>query len=151
MMKITMTLEVSPEQAETIAKLLCEESCGAATPADTLNKAVQPTQPQAIAPTPAQNIPANIQAQGTPVQSIPVQQTMPIQQGQVNPVNAIPTQVQQYSVQDLCMAARPLMEAGKGDLLHALLAEFDVAAVAAIPENRRAEFAARLRTMGGQI
>jgi hypothetical protein len=44
------------------------------------------------------------------------------------------------------------MEAGKQSKLHELLAEFGATAgINSIPENRRAEFAARLREMGGQI
>jgi hypothetical protein len=60
-------------------------------------------------------------------------------------------QPQTYSVQDLGLAARPLMENGRQQELIALLAEFGVQSVAAIPENRRADFAARLRALGGQI
>lgn len=65
----------------------------------------------------------------------------------------MPTQTapQTYSVQDLGLAARPLMENGRQQELIALLAEFGVQSVAAIPENRRADFAARLRALGGQI
>lgn len=65
----------------------------------------------------------------------------------------MPTQTapQTYSVQDLGLAARPLMENGRQQELIALLGEFGVQSVAAIPENRRADFAARLRALGGQI
>lgn len=64
----------------------------------------------------------------------------------------IPTQVRAYSVNDLAIACRPLMEAGKQPELQALLAEFGApAGLASVPENRRAEFAGRLRQMGGQI
>lgn len=61
------------------------------------------------------------------------------------------TAPQTYSVTDLGLAARPLMENGRQQELIALLAEFGVQSVAAIPENRRADFAARLRALGGQI
>ena len=75
-------------------------------------------------------------------------QTPPVQQAPV----AMPTaQPQTYSVQDLGLAARPLMENGRQQELIALLAEFGVPSVAAIPEDRRADFAARLRALGGQI
>jgi hypothetical protein len=60
-------------------------------------------------------------------------------------------QPQTYSVQDLGLAARPLMENGRQQELIALLTEFGVPSVAHIPENRRADFAARLRSLGGQI
>ena len=61
------------------------------------------------------------------------------------------TAPQTYTVQQLGQAARPLMENGRQPELIALLAEFGVQSVAALPENRRADFAARLRAMGGLI
>ena len=75
----------------------------------------------------------------------------PVQRQEPLPTS-IPTQVQTYSVNDLAIACRPLMEAGKQPELQALLAEFGApAGLASVPENRRAEFAGRLRQMGGQI
>lgn len=66
---------------------------------------------------------------------------------------AVPAQTapQTYTGQQLGQAARPLMENGRQQELIALLAEFGVQSVAALPENRRADFAARLRAMGGLI
>lgn len=61
------------------------------------------------------------------------------------------TAPQTYTVQQLGQAARPLMENGRQPELIGLLAEFGVQSVAALPENRRADFAARLRAMGGLI
>ena len=61
------------------------------------------------------------------------------------------TASQTYTVQQLGQAARPLMENGRQPELIGLLAEFGVQSVAALPENRRADFAARLRAMGGLI
>ena len=61
------------------------------------------------------------------------------------------TAPQTYTVQQLGQAARPLMENGRQQELIGLLAEFGVQSVAALPENRRADFAARLRAMGGLI
>ena len=65
----------------------------------------------------------------------------------------LPTQTapQTYTVQQLGQAARPLMENGRQQELIGLLAEFGVQSVTALPENRRADFAARLRAMGGLI
>ena len=65
----------------------------------------------------------------------------------------LPTQTapQTYTVQQLGQAARPLMENGRQQELIGLLAEFGVQSVAALPENRRADFAVRLRAMGGLI
>lgn len=66
---------------------------------------------------------------------------------------AVPAQTapQTYTAQQLGQAARPLMENGRQQELITLLAEFGVQSVAALPENRRADFAARLRAMGGLI
>jgi hypothetical protein len=93
------------------------------------------------------------QAQPTPA---PMPQAQPMAQPVAVPVQTpapMPTQTapQTYSVTDLGLAARPLMENGRQQELIALLTEFGVPSVAAIPENRRADFAARLRALGGQI
>lgn len=61
------------------------------------------------------------------------------------------TAPQTYTVQQLGLAARPLMEQGRQPELIALLTEFGVQSVAAIPKERTGEFAARLRALGGQI
>lgn len=121
-MEITMTLTVTPEQAAAIAGLLAGSK--------PLNPPAPPLQSEPL-PTASS-------------QPVPVQQE-PLPTG-------IPTQVRAYSVNDLAIACRPLMEAGKQPELQALLAEFGApAGLASVPENRRAEFAGRLRQMGGQI
>lgn len=78
--------------------------------------------------------------------SVPVQTPAPVPA-------AVPAQTapQTYTVQQLGQAARPLMENGRQQELIGLLTEFGVQSVAALPENRRADFAARLRAMGGLI
>lgn len=65
----------------------------------------------------------------------------------------LPTQTapRAYTVQELGLAARPLVEMGRQQELMALLSEFGAPSVAELPESQRAAFAARLRTMGGQI
>lgn len=72
-------------------------------------------------------------------------------QAQPTPAPMPTAQPQTYTVEQLGLAARPLMENGRQQELIALLAEFGVPSVAAIPEDRRADFAARLRALGGQI
>ncbi|WP_370785114.1 hypothetical protein [Ruminococcus callidus] len=127
-MEITMTLTVTPEQAAAIAGLLAG------------SKPLNPPAPVA-APQPAA-VPAPT--------AVPVNTAVPVQQEPLP--TGIPTQVRAYSVNDLAIACRPLMEAGKQPELQALLAEFGApAGLASVPENRRAEFAGRLRQMGGQI
>lgn len=123
-MEITMTLTVTPEQAAAIAGLLAG------------SKPLNPPAPP-------------LQSEPLPT-AVPVSAAVPVQQEPLP--TGIPTQVRAYSVNDLAIACRPLMEAGKQPELQALLAEFGApAGLASVPENRRAEFAGRLRQMGGQI
>jgi hypothetical protein len=142
-MQATITLTLTQEQLLTL-----------------LNAA--PAQAQTAAPTPtlarmfAQPVAAPM-PQAQPMQTpapMPQAQPTPAQMPQVQPTPApMPTQTapQTYSVTDLGLAARPLMENGRQQELIALIAEFGVPSIAAIPENRRTEFAARLRSLGGQI
>ena len=86
--------------------------------------------------------------------SIPAAAPAPVPVQTPAPVPAaVPAQAapQTYTVQQLGQAARPLMENGRQQELIGLLTEFGVQSVAALPENRRADFAARLRAMGGLI
>lgn len=135
-MEITMTLTVTPEQAAAIAGLLEGSKL--------LNPSAPPLQSEPL-PT-ASSQPAAVPAPT----AVPVNTAVPVQQEPLP--TGIPTQVRAYSVNDLAIACRPLMEAGKQPELQALLAEFGApAGLASVPENRRAEFAGRLRQMGGQI
>lgn len=128
-MEITMTLTVTPEQAAKIISLL-EDSKPMKLPAPA-------DAPQLL------TVPNPTAAPVTNFESVQRQESLP---------TAIPTQVRAYSVNDLAIACRPLMEAGKQPELQALLAEFGASAgLASVPENRLAEFAGRLRQMGGQI
>lgn len=172
-MKLTMTLTVTPEQAAAIANLLADTEL--ANPAVQAMWSDTPALAPAAAPIPAaapQQNPTAPQTMPTaaPAQQPPASAAMPVStaapttaaasvapsdapvQQQTPPTAGIPTQVRTYSVNDLAIACRPLMEAGKQTELQALLAEFGApAGLASVPENRRAEFAGRLRQMGGQI
>lgn len=144
-MEITMTLTVTPEQAAAIADLLAGNK-PTNQPTQSLQSTPLPTAPSQPAPVAApQPMTAPVPAATTVNTAAPVLRQEPLPTG-------IPTQVQTYSVNDLAIACRPLMEAGKQPELQALLAEFGApAGLASVPENRRAEFAGRLRQMGGQI
>lgn len=172
-MELTLTLTVTPEQAAAIANLLADT--------DPANRTVQAMRSNTPAPAPAAApIPAAIPQQNAtspqtmpaaaPVQPSQASAAMPVSTAAPTPAAApvapsdapvqqtqppaagIPTQVRTYSVNDLAIACRPLMEAGKQPELQALLTEFGApAGLASVPENRRAEFAGRLRQMGGQI
>lgn len=137
-MEITMTLTVTPEQAAAIAGLLAGSK--------PLNLPAPPLQSEPLPAPVAAPQPAAVPAPT----AVPVNTAVPVQQEPLP--TGIPTQVRAYSVNDLAIACRPLMEAGKQPELQALLAEFGApAGLASVPENRRAEFAGRLRQMGGQI
>ncbi len=101
-------------------------------------------QPPAPQPTPAP------MPQQTPMPTVP-QAQIPAAQPMQTPAPMPTAQPQTYTVEQLGLAARPLVESGRREELVALLAEFGVPSVAAIPEDKRADFAARLRALGGQI
>lgn len=143
-MTATLTLnDLTIEQASAVLTLLEEMKNCTITP-EQAREGVPLPDPPAPAPvqpapipttTPAPVQPAVIPAAPAPIPTaIPAQTTAPV-----------------YTVQQLGQAARPLMEQGRQQELVNLLAEFGVQSVAALPENRRADFAARLRTMGGLI
>ena len=75
----------------------------------------------------------------------PVQQTFaPVQQ----PVQtAAPT----YTLDELSMAAAPLMDAGRQQELMDLVARFGIVSLPELPPERFGEFATALRAMGAQI
>ena len=131
-MTATLTLnELTIEQASAVLTLLDETKNCTITPEEARN-GVELFPAPAPAPAPA------------PVQTaaIPAAAPAPL------PAQTAP---QTYTVQQLGQAARPLMENGRQQELIGLLTEFGVQSVAALPENRRADFAARLRAMGGLI
>lgn len=167
----TLTLTLTQEQLPALLSLLSAAPAQTATPAmqqppnpNFVSAGQIPAQqtptpmPQAIPQQnqiPVQQMQPMAMPQAVPQQAQPIpmpQQAQPIPAQQMQPT-AIPQQTapQTYSVQDLSLAARPLMESGRQQELIGLLAEFGVQSVAAIPENRRAEFASRLRALGGQI
>ena len=131
-MTATLTLnDLTIEQASAVLTLLDEMKNCTITPEEARN-GVELFPAPAPAPAPA------------PVQTaaIPAAAPAPL------PAQTAP---QTYTVQQLGQAARPLMENGRQQELIGLLTEFGVQSVAALPENRRADFAARLRAMGGLI
>lgn len=130
-MTATLTLnDLTIEQASAVLTLLEEMK----------NCAITPEQAQEGVPLPDPPAPAPVQPAVIPAAPAPIPTAIPAQ-----------TTAPVYTVQQLGQAARPLMEQGRQQELVNLLAEFGVQSVAALPENRRADFAARLRTMGGLI
>ena len=143
---IQVTLTLTPEQLPALMALLNAQTSPAPMHQQPTATSAQRQSPQPMPMQPQQSIQQNPMPTAPP--PVMPTQTPPVQQAPV----AMPTaQPQTYSVQDLGLAARPLMENGRQQELIALLAEFGVPSVAAIPEDRRADFAARLRALGGQI
>lgn len=150
----TITLTLTTEQLLSLlnaAPAQVQTTAPAPTPQPTPAQMFPPMQ---IAPMPVQPTAAPMPMQTTPQTPPPVMpaQAPPQAQPMQQTPTAMPTaQPQTYSVQELGLAARPLMENGRRQELIALIAEFGAPSIAAIPENRRTEFAARLRALGGQI
>jgi hypothetical protein len=144
-MTATLTLnELTIEQASAVLTLLDEMKNCTITPEEARNGVELFPAP---APAPA---PAPVQTAAIPTTTPAPVQTAAIPAAAPAPLPA-QTAPQTYTVQQLGQAARPLMENGRQQELIGLLAEFGVQSVAALPENRRADFAARLRAMGGLI
>ncbi len=93
--------------------------------------------------------------QGLPVQIEPVQQ-QPVQQAQPaqpvqQPATSVPTAAHVYNLEQLAVAATPLIDAGRQHELVALLAQFGVQALTQLPKERYGEFATALRQLGAKI
>lgn len=148
--QVTITLTLTREQ---LLSLLGNAPAVSAAPAAALPSATTatPAAPlSAPAPQPSMvSAPSQLAAPPAQVQAPP---PLPAVQPMQTPVQ-MPAQTapQTYTVQQLGLAARPLMEQGRQQELLALMAEFGVPSIAALPEGSRADFAARLRAMGGQI
>lgn len=104
--------------------------------------------PGAPAQQTAQQAFASAQQTTSPAQQ-PVQQTFaPVQPAAADPVQtAAPT----YTLDELCMAAAPLMDAGRQQELMDLVARFGIVSLPELPPERFGEFATALRAMGAQI
>lgn len=149
--QVTITLTLTREQ---LLSLLGNAPAVSAAPAAALPSATTATSAAAplSAPAPQPSMvsaPSQLAAPPAQVQAPP---PLPAVQPMQTPVQ-MPAQTapQTYTVQQLGLAARPLMEQGRQQELLALMAEFGVPSIAALPEGSRADFAARLRAMGGQI
>jgi hypothetical protein len=124
----------------------------------------QPAQTVTTAPTPPVQVvtPAQQQpgywpqgtADGKIIQApMPSSNTLPAPPVYSAPVQAPPlqTSVPQYTVEQLGVAAMPLMDAGRQGELLQLLAHFGVQSVQELPKERYAEFAMALRQLGAKI
>ncbi len=153
-------------QATITLTLTREQLMALLTSAPNVQTAVQMPEPVQVAPLPQMPVqtppmpemPPQMPTQQTPPQ-MPVQTPpqMPVQTPPQMPVQQTPPvqmpvqQTQTYTVEQIGRAARPLVEGGRQQELVALLAEFGVVSVAALPEEARAAFVQRIRAMGAQI
>lgn len=112
-----------------------------------------PIQPQIQQPMPQMQPAAMPQMQQpiqqAPIQSIPTTPAQPLLMPQQQ--MAVPTQVQAYTMDQLAVAATQLMDAGKRNDLIALLGQFGVPALTALPKDQYGAFATALRGMGAKI
>lgn len=93
---------------------------------------------QAITPPVMQN-PVPMQQMQAPVMQNPISTTAPTAQPAV------------YTLEQLSLAAAPLMDAGKTDVLVALMQSFGVQTLQQLPQERYNDFAVAIRGMGAQI
>ncbi len=119
--------------------------------------AMFPAQPQAGTPAPTvapiQATPATIPTAGTAAAPAPT--AAPV----VNPTPvpapvipaAVPTTVQEYTIDQLAVAATQLMDAGKRTELVGLLSTFGVQALTSLPKEQFGNFATKLRELGARI
>lgn len=156
-MTIAMTIEVSPEQAVKIAELLSDSTpITASAPVSATAPAPQQIQYQTFNPT--QTAPTIPVTQLAPTQQVaptqPQQQQAAIQQ-------PIPTAVKKYTMDELSLASRPIVEAGRQAELIAFLQSFtftdangavrNVQSLRDLPESSYNDFANGIRQMGGRI
>jgi hypothetical protein len=93
---------------------------------------------QAITPPVMQN-PVTLQQMQTPVMQNPIPTAAPTAQPAV------------YTLEQLSLAAAPLMDAGKTDVLVALMQSLGVQTLQQLPQERYNDFAVAIRGMGAQI
>jgi len=82
----------------------------------------------------------------------PVTPTVPTAAVPTAPVTpTVPTSAPSFTLDDITKAGVSLMDMGKQGELQALLAEFGVVALPALPQDKYGEFANRLRALGAKI
>lgn len=168
---ITMTIEVSPEQAIEIAKILGVEKAPA--PVQTAPAVpVIPVQQAPTAPPVAQTpVAVPVQAPAAVAPTVPTQTPLPAQTvpapaptvpAPVTPVSApVPTAAKEYTMDELSLASRPIVEANRQQELLDLLHSFtftdangvvkNVQSIRDLPKELYPAFANGIRQLGGRI
>lgn len=93
---------------------------------------------------------APTQAMQSPAPTAPMQMPVPGMQSPI-PTAAPTAQPAVYTLEQLSLAAAPLMDAGKTDALVALMQSFGVQALQQLPQEKYNDFAVAIRGMGAQI
>jgi hypothetical protein len=127
-----------------------------AVPAETTVSTVQPATPfQQSAPTvvptaqPAQQQPQF--GQQPQYGQVPTQQPVLAQQPPAVPMGAVPTTTPAYTLDQLGVAAQPVMDAGKGPELVGWLQQHGAGGLTQLNPNLYGEFATFLRSLGGRV
>lgn len=151
---ITMTIEVSPEQAIEIAKILGAENIPVPAPAAPVIPVQVPTAP------PVAQAPVAVPVQpAAPVQApTPV---IPVQPAAAPVQTPLPVASREYTMDELALASRPICEAGRQAELLNLLHSFTYADAAGntqpvqsiqqLPKESYPAFANGIRALGGKI
>lgn len=167
-MSITMTIEVTPEQAVRIAGILKESALDPvkqlvppqnpiAPPVPQHTVSPAPAVPVAPAPIPAA-MPSTVPVQQPAPTAIPAPTAMPVA---APAMPAPPTAVKKYTADELSLASRPVVEAGRQRELLNLLHSFtitdasgvtrNVQNIRELPEELYPAFANGIRQLGGKI
>jgi len=157
-MSITMTIEVSPEQAIRIAEILSKTT--ASVQMTNLPPVQAPEITQAPAPVPVQPAAPTVPVQTVPpAPPAPAPASIPVQQPAAPA--AVPTAVKQYTPDELSIASRPIVEAGRQQELLDLLHSFtytdangvvrNVQSIRDMPKELYPAFANGIRQLGGKI
>lgn len=160
-MKLTLTFD-SVEEMEAFCRDLAGKKCTVGAESAVVNAATSVQAPMStqmvvqapIAQPVQQSAMTGTAPMGMPVAQQPIQQ-VPVQQpAMAAPVqNVVPTTAvaQEFSYDQLAVAAAGLMNAGKGAQLHAILQQFGVQAMTELPKERYGEFATAIRAEGAVI
>lgn len=167
-MSIKMTVEVSPEQAVRIAEILGDtgifQSAPTVAPTAVPDISAVPTAPAAVSSLPTAAVSTAIPTAASVVPVIPpAVPVVPAAQPAAVPTvpTAAPTSVRKYTADELSIASRPIVEAGRQQELLDLLHSFtftdangvtrNVQNIREMPEELFPAFANGIRQLGGRI
>lgn len=171
-MSITMTIEVTPEQAVRIAEILKEPASVQTRPTVPAAPAAmpQPAQQPVVSPAPVVPVQSPVAPAPAPAvmpsavptgQPIPTAAPVPSVQPAAPAMAAPPTTARKYTMDELSLASRPLVEAGRQQELLSLLHSFtytdpngvtrNVVNLRELPEELYPAFANGIRQLGGRI